>query len=225
MSTSADPSTVDPLALLGVSGSAARLLRYFTLHPQSTAHARQLQRQLRLGSASVQRDLERMVVLGALERITQGRVVQFRPVTTSTLWQAVRLLIAEYDDPAALLRDALCDVQGIEAAFVFGSTANGTARPDSDIDLFVVETPDIDRRALHRQLFEVGLLLNREVNAVRYTTQALAERLGQPNHAGGRFILNTLEGPKRLVAGTVAAILPLVTAAGLQFTDHLALSS
>ena len=146
-------------------------------------------------------------------------------MTTSALWQAVRLRVAEYDDPAALLRDALCDVRGIETAFVVGSTANGTARPDSDIDLFVVETPDVDRRALHRQLFEVGLLLNREVNAVRYTTQALAERLGQSDHAGARFIVDTLEGPKRLVAGTVAAILPLVTAAGLLFTDHLALSS
>jgi predicted nucleotidyltransferase len=163
------------------------------------------------------------VALGALERRAEGRLVCYRPVAPSSVWQAVRLLLADTSDPATIVRDALHDVPGIDAAFVFGSFAKGTAVRESDVDVFIVESPDVDRRLLHRQLAEAGVVMNREVNAIRYTPQALAERLGDPNHAAARFLRDTLAGPKRWVAGAVAAIQPIATAAGLRLTDQLAM--
>ena len=114
----------------------------------------------------------------------------------------------------------MCDVAGIEAAFVFGSMAKHTRiREDSDIDVFVVEGQSVDRNALLRQLFEAGMLIGREVNAVRYTTQALADRLGDRHHPASRFVREALRGPKRWVAGTGTALLPLLAARRLKVQD------
>jgi predicted nucleotidyltransferase len=196
----------DALELLGLAPSAARILRFFVLRPGARPHARELQRLLRLGGSSLQRELARLGELGALERVRDGRRVRYHAVEGSPVWKAVRLLVGASTDPAPLVEDALVDIAGVRAAFVFGSTARGTDRADSDIDLLVVEDPAVDRRKLLSQLAEAGLLLGREVNAVRYTLQALGERLGNPAHPAASFVRTTLAGPKRWVAGDASEI-------------------
>jgi len=144
-----------------------------------------------------------------------GHLVRYRAAPRPKFWAGVRLLLADLGDPVSLVGEALRDVPGVEAAFVFGSIASNTNRPDSDIDLLVVEAPTVGRQALYRQLAEVGLVLGRELNPVRYTMQALAKRLGEPSHAAHAFIRDVLGGPKRWVAGSPEAIRPLATAAGI----------
>lgn len=207
------------LELLGVAPATTQILRYFVVHPEVAVHGRHLQRVLGVGSASLQRDLERLVVLGALERVPDGRLVRYRPVPTSKIWRAVQLMVSDSPDAAMLVQAALCDVLGIIAAFVFGSTANGTARLASDIDVFVIESSTLDRRALNQQLFNVSLVLGREVNAVRYTLQALGERLGDPTHTAHRFTRELLAGPKHWVVGSAEDLRPLAAAAGIALGD------
>jgi uncharacterized protein len=209
----------DPLNTLGIARSASRVLRYFALRPETAIHGRRLQRVLRVGAVSLQRDLERLVKLGALRRFRDGRLVLYQAESQSPLWPAFRTIIGMTSDPAGVVRDALCDVSGIEAAFIFGSTAKHARREDSDIDLFLLELPDLDSHALFAQLGEAGLLLKTEVNTIRYSTQSLAERLGDPNHAASHFIRGLLEGPKRWVAGDQTALRSLATAAGLRMKD------
>ena len=209
--------SADPLALLGISPSQSAIIRYFALRPNTTIHGRELQRLLGLGTASIRRGLEALVTLGALDRYSDRRYVFFKANLASSLWQAFRAIIASTSDPSSLIRDALRNVAGIEAAFVFGSTANDTRGKDSDIDVFLVQGPHLDRRALFGQLAEVGLLLGTEVSPILYTTQLLAERLGVADHAAARFARDVLEGPKRWVAGDPEVLRPLITAAGLRF--------
>lgn len=166
----------------------------------------------------MQRDLERLVGLGALERIKEGRLVRYRPLPASRFWHAVHLLLRESADVTPFVRDALRDVVGVEAGFIFGSTAEGTARPDSDIDLFVIESPSIQSRLLNARLAHIGLVLERQVNAVRYTPQALGERLGDPKHPSYRFVRQVLTGPQLWVAGSLEAIRPLAAAAGISMS-------
>jgi predicted nucleotidyltransferase len=205
----------DGFALLGLPRSQARIIRYFALRPDAAAHGRKLQRVLGIGAASLHRDLDRLVALGALTRSEDGRQIQYKAVPDARVWLALRTIIAATGDPSTLLRDALCDISGIEAAFVFGSTATGTRREDSDIDVLVVEGPTLDRRSLFRRLAELGLLLATEVNAILYTPHTLAARLGNSHHPAGRFIRDLLEGPKQWVAGNPDALAPLAMAAGV----------
>ena len=208
-----------PLEGLGLSDAAARVLRYFLIRPNRTVHLRELQRALGLGGASVQRELQRLVNNLALHRRRNGRRVEYRAVLNSPVWQAVRILEATSADPTPLVRNAFADVRGIEAAFLFGSFARGTQRSDSDVDLFVVEAADVDRKKLFRQLGEVELVLGREVNAVRYTQLSLAERLGRKQHPGSSFVIEALTGPKRWVAGRASTIAPIAISAGIRMPD------
>lgn len=200
-------------ALLGVAPSLTRLLRYFALRPAARPHLRMLQRELGLGSASVQRDLTRMAAAGVLRPVPDpsDRTVRY-VVVPHRFWEVVRTLVAASDGPVALLREALRDVGGVEAVFLFGSSATGTSQPESDIDVLVVGDA-VDTRALYRNLFEVGQVLDRQVNALRYTRATLAERLA----SGAQFPRDVLEGPKVWLAGDPGAIAPIATAAAVRF--------
>jgi predicted nucleotidyltransferase len=216
------PIAGDALELLGISPAASRMFRYFLVRPDARPHARELQRLLRLGGASLERELERMLALGALRRREEGRRVVYEAIHDSPIWKALRVLAVGSADPVPFVEAALADVPGVRAAFIFGSTAEGTQKQHSDIDLFVLEDAELDRNRLLRQLAEVELLLEREVNPVRYTPQTLAERLGDPDHPAWQFIRNVLTGPKRWIAGAASSIAPLATAAGLRIPDLMA---
>jgi predicted nucleotidyltransferase len=203
------------LEALGVPTSAARTVRYFATHPTARPYARELQKKLGLAAASVQRDLDRLTDIGALTRSPDGRLVRYAPQLESPFWRGIRLLIADPGEPDVLLRDALCDVEGLKAAFVYGSTAGGSARPDSDVDVFIVEDVAADRKSLHRQLAEATVLLGREVNPTRYTVEKLAERLGNRTQPGARFVRQVLSGPKKWVAGKPDVLAPIAIAAGI----------
>ncbi len=215
-------SSTDPFEALGVAPAAASIIRYYLLRPEARPHAREIQRILGLGGASLQRELERLVSLGALVRSREGRQVHYVMGLNTQLWAAFSLMMGNTSDPAHLIRDALRDLTGVTSAFLFGSTALGTQRSDSDVDLFVLETPQVDRRALLRQVVEAGLLLGREVNTLCYTEQSLAERLGDSSHPGAAFMREVLTGPKRWVAGSPATLVPLATAAGLPLPEIVA---
>jgi len=215
----------DPLEMLGVSVAAARIIRYYLIRPDARPHARVLQRLLQLGGASIQRELRRLVGLGMLAREEEGRQLHYTAQSSSPVWTALRMLESASLDPTLLVQDALLDVPGIQAAFLFGSTARGTQRDDSDIDLFVLEEPTADPRKPLRQLGEVEMLIAREINAIRYTPQALALCLGDPKHPAWRFVRETLTGPKVWVAGAGSAIAPLAAAAGLSCPDLAAATS
>jgi len=61
-----------------------------------------------------------------------------------------------------VLREALAGVEGIGAAFVYGSVAKGMERSGSDVDLLVIGNPDPD--LLHRAVRKAEEILGREVS-------------------------------------------------------------
>jgi len=90
--------------------------------------------------------------------------------------------------------------------FVFGSVAAGTHREESDIDIFLIEEPGLDKRVLFERLSELSLVLKRDVSPVRYTGKELKRRLVDPRGAGVSFLRASLMGPKRVVRGSGAVL-------------------
>jgi predicted nucleotidyltransferase len=207
--------TADAFDVLGLSPALGRIIRFYMVRPGERPHQRGLQRALGLGSASVQRELERLEELGVINVEQEGKRTVYTVVQHAPGWRALEELGRTSTDPVPLLRDALVDVDGILAAFVFGSIARGTRREDSDIDLLVVEGPAFDRRRFYGQLSELSLLLGREVNAMRYTPQDIGERLGDPSCPSWGFLHEVLTSEKIWIAGSPSALAPIAAAAGI----------
>ena len=189
------------------SRALARLLLHFAVHPDPPMHFRALQRHTGLGNRSLQKELEKLAGWGVLVRESEGGTLRYRLDDAHPRWRALRELVRSFAAPAEVLREALADVGGVQAAFVFGSTARGDAAPDSDVDLFVLGD-EISSARLGRETTNAALLLDREVDVKRFTRAKLDRLLRE---GGGGFVAAALAGAKQWVVGsesTLAALAP-----------------
>ncbi|MBW3570868.1 MAG: nucleotidyltransferase domain-containing protein [Gemmatimonadetes bacterium] len=191
------PKRTDALSSTLASGALARVVIDLAVHPDDAPHGREIQRRTGLTPRSLQTELARLESLGVVRRRPEGRRVRYELVESNPRWRALRALIRELADPVDVVRNALADVPGIGAAFVFGSIARGDAREDSDVDVFILGE-GIPDRVLYRGTAEAGILLDREVNLVQMTRDDLARRI----ESGSSFIRNVLRGPKLWLAGS-----------------------
>lgn len=178
------------------SEARARLLAHFVVHPDRRDHVRALERHTGLGKRSLQAELARLEAMGLIRRERDGRRVVYCRNADNRQWRAIESLVAEYA-PGLVLRDALRDVEGIDAALIFGSQARGDARPDSDIDLLILGER-IDDAALGAALLQTALVLDRPVDVKRYD----AERFARDHIPGASFLPAALAGPAQFLIGS-----------------------
>lgn len=187
----------DALSATLASGALARVLIDFAVHPEDASHGRAIQQRTGLTPRSLQTELARLEALGVISRRAEGRLVRYELVEGNPRWRALRALIRELADPVDVVRNALADVPGIGAAFVFGSFARGDTREDSDVDVFIIDDGiPHDQRA--RRTIDAEILLGREVSVVEMTRDELAGRI----ETGSSFIRNVLSGPKVWLVGS-----------------------
>lgn len=113
----------------------------------------------------------------------------------------MRRVIRDFADPAEVVQEAIGEVQGIDAAFVYGSFARGDARDDSDVDVLVVGE-GADDAALGRGAAEASVLLGRPVELRTYTRDRLERQLA----AGNAVLQRIMAGPKRWLIGNEATL-------------------
>lgn len=190
------PKRADLLSSVLASGALARLVTHFAVRPDETPHMRALQRHTGLTPRSLQIELARLERLGIVERRAQGRRVGYILKESSARWRLLRQLVRELADPVDIVRDALSDVPGLDAAFVFGSFARGDTREDSDLDLLVLEDGAPEDLVARRTL-DAAVLLGREVNIVQLTRDELRRRIA----AGSGFFVRVLDEPKVWIIG------------------------
>lgn len=188
----------DPLALILGSRARAAVVIYFVLHPDTALEVRCLQRVTGVSIRSLHHEMARLEALGMVHRERDGRLVRYRAVAGHPRWAVLREMVRQFAEPAELLRVALADVPGLEAAFIYGSFARGDTHSESDGDVFALADAlkDRDTRlALTQRTVEASILLNREVNVTRYTPDKLQAR------RTGSFLTSVLAGPKQWLLG------------------------
>lgn len=196
----------EPLASMLASKALAAVVIYFVLHPDKALHFRALQRVTRVSSRSLQHEIARLEALGMVQRERDGRLVRYRAVAGHPRWSVLREVVRQFARPAELLRIALADVPGIEAAFIFGSCARGEMDEQSDVDVFAVGEglEQRDRElALMAGTLEASFLLSREVNVTRYTAAKVAAR------RDSGFLRSVLSGPKEWLLGDEGVVMPV----------------
>lgn len=191
-----DEST-STLAALFPSMAMARLVVFFAVHPGQRFHLRELIRRTRLSNASLQRDVRRLVEMGAVTRREEGDRVYFAADETHDAWRGWMLLLRSTAAPADVLREVLVDAEGLQGAFVYGSEVRGDARPGSDVDVFLLLDDGDSTATLRRQLGEAEFLIGRPLDVVEYTTGAARERA----RSGNPFMARVLREPKTWVYG------------------------
>jgi len=191
-------ASASSLASMFPSRAMARLVIFFSVHPGQRFHLRELKRRTRLSSASLQRELHRLVDLGALEREEgDDHRVRFAQRETHDAWRAWALLLRSVAAPADVLREALVDAPGVEGAFVYGSSVRGDARPGSDVDVCLIVREGELSRALRLQLSDVEFLLGKPLDVVEYSAGTARQRA----RSGNPFLSRILAEPKTWIYG------------------------
>jgi len=165
------------MSLFGRSRVRDRILLEFFAKPATAAHVREMARRVEASPPTVGAELAELARLGILQAHAVGRSLVYSVNNSSPLLAEVRGLVEKTIGIEAMIRNALEDLPGIEAAYIFGSHAAGTAKAQSDVDLLLIGRPD--RVALSERLAPVERAISRDVNVVTKTEEQVRERRQQ----------------------------------------------
>lgn len=162
--------------------------------PGQELHTREIARRVNADAHPVQRALERMLDAGLVQSRRLGNL-RLWSVRDSELARPVREIIRRTAGVAEGLRDALSSMKGVQLAFLFGSYASGEDELGSDIDLFVVGSPD--RTQLSREVTKQERSFTREINTVVWTM----DEVGSPTPKQQRFLSGLMRRPRIWLVG------------------------
>jgi DNA-binding Lrp family transcriptional regulator len=156
------------------SDGQARLLAALLLEPAELSIT-DLGDRASLAYPTVHREVERLINAGILRDRTAGRTRLVSANPDSPLTSPLREILTVSAGPAPLFARELAAIDGVEAAFLYGSFAarargvNGPA--PADIDLMVVGTPDPE--AVYAAAERVENAVRRPVNPTIVTMSQL----------------------------------------------------
>jgi len=149
--------------------------------PEREQSLADLTRRLGIPTASVHREVERAEHAGIVTSRRVGKTRLVRADTSSPYFEPLRQLLVRAFGVPGKLREALADVDGVDAAYIFGSWAarwqgEKGSRPVGDIDVLVLGHPDRDH--VYEAAHDIGLLVGREVQVQIRATDWLREGTG-----------------------------------------------
>jgi len=180
---------------LGKSKTRAAIFRLFFSAPDREYYLRELERLLNLPVGNVRRELSKLEKAGIFKSRRVGNLRYFSVATEHPLFREYSSIVFKTIGIAGTLASALEAVGSVNIAFIFGSVAEKTDRPGSDIDLFVIG--GIGSRKLHQLISPIRSRLGREINVVLFDRREFRNRLEKRDH----FVSSVMEKPKEYVKG------------------------
>lgn len=183
------------------SDSQAKVFLWIFGQPKRAYHLSELRRLTGLGSASLQREINRLVDANLATSEIVGNQRQIAANAESPVFNELCALTRKLVGIAPLLLDALSSITDkVELALVYGSVAKETDTATSDIDVMLVGN-DLTLSEVLEQLLPVEGLLGRKVNPTCYTVEEFKKRLGDPDS----FVNRVLDQPTIKLMGNVDA--------------------
>lgn len=173
----------------------AEIIRLLFAQPGKEFHLRELSRLSRLAIRTIQQEVSKLSSIGLLASRRDGNRLYYRANIEHPIYPELQGIALKTTGLREQLVSALAELPGIEFAFVFGSSAAGTAGATSDVDLLVIG--DIGLRLLAPRLRPVSSVLVREINPHVISRKTLKSKF----HAGDAFIANVLDAPKIWITG------------------------
>jgi hypothetical protein len=186
---------MDTLTLLLGSQGRAEVLRLLFSQPGTEIYLREIVRRSGLSPRTIQQELALLKGQELLLSRKDGNRLYYRANPEHPLFPELRALVEKTSGYQAILRSALADPD-IQFAFVFGSVAAGTAKAESDLDLFVIGS--IGLRKLSRLLVGCSDQVGRVINPHVVTTDEWIRKTKDRDH----FVSRVLASKKVFVIGT-----------------------
>jgi DNA-binding transcriptional ArsR family regulator len=186
---------MDTLTLLLGSQGRAEVLRLLFSQPGTEIYLREIVRRSGLSPRTIQQELALLKGQELLLSRKDGNRLYYSANPEHPLFPELRALVEKTSGYQAILRGALADPE-IQFAFVFGSVAAGTAKAESDLDLFVIGS--IGLRKLSRLLVGCSDRVGRVINPHVVTTDEWIRKTKERDH----FVSRVLGSKKAFVIGT-----------------------
>jgi predicted nucleotidyltransferase len=168
--------------------SQARVLRWLFGQPERSFHLSELRRLTGLGSASLQRELNRLTEAGLIlaERVSNQRRFQANP--QSPVFDELIALTRKTLGIEPMLREALQPLAlRLQAAWVYGSVAKQTDTAQSDIDLMLIGQ-QLRLADVLELLIPLEAQLGRKISPTCYTPKEFERRLAEPDSFVNRVL-------------------------------------
>jgi predicted nucleotidyltransferase len=171
--------------------------------PEERFYLREIQRLIGAGIGPVQRELQQLTDAGLISRQQRGNHVYFSANRDAPIFGELQAILSKTTGVADVLRVALRPLLAsgrVDAAFIYGSVAEGKQRPESDVDIFLLGGAALAE--VVPAIREAESRLGRDVNPTIYSRKDLRAKL----KAGSGFLRRVLTGPKLIIAGDTNAI-------------------
>ena len=170
------------------SDSQARVLIWLFGQPDRGYHLNELLRLTGLGSASLQRELNRLVSAGLVHSMRVGNLRRFQANAQSPVYAELLGLVRKTLGAEPLLREALQILQPrLQAAWIFGSVAKQTDTAASDIDLMLIGE-NLPLTDVLDVLLPLESQLGRKINPTSYTSSEFQRRRTEPDSFVNRIL-------------------------------------
>lgn len=170
------------------SDSQARVLQWLFGQPERSYHLSELRRLTSLGSASLQRELNRLADAGLVNSERVGNLRRFQTNPQSPVYQELASLVRKTLGVVPLLRQALQPLAGrLSKAFIYGSVARQTDTAGSDVDLLLVGE-NLSLNEILNLLLPLEAQLGRKINPNCYTPMEYAKRVAEPDSFVNRVL-------------------------------------
>jgi len=174
-----------------------RVLELLLLQPAQRFHVRELARQTGTAAGTLHRELSKLAEAGLLLRERQGNQVLYQANPACPVFAELAGLFRKTSGAMSVVLGALAGIAPqIEFALLFGSFAQGTETPGSDVDVLVVGKASFAE--VVRALYAAQQTLQREINPVVYSPEELLLRVQNKEP----LVVDVLAKPKLFLIGT-----------------------
>ena len=170
------------------SDSQSRVLRWVFGQPARAFHLNELRRLTGLGSASLQRELNRLAVAGLVHTQRIGNLRCFQANPQSPVYGELVSLTRKTLGLEPLLREALLPLlPELKAAWIYGSVAKQTDTAQSDIDVMLIGE-NLPLARILEQLLPLEAQLGRKINPTCYSPADFDHRRADPDSFVNRVL-------------------------------------
>ena len=173
----------------------SEVLRLLLGQPGRELHLRDLARLARLSPAALQKELANLTTSGLIISRRDGNRLYFRANTQHPVYPDLHGLVLKTTGIVSETQQALANVEGITAAFIFGSIAAGTDTAESDVDVMILGS--VGLRKISTALRGLADTSGREINPHSLKAEEWRAKAAK----GDAFIRRLIAEPKLWLKG------------------------